>query len=102
MATFTLNINAVKSLIAADKNYIITTLTDPINLNILIGDTLGKEPTQITNVTTFTLGTIIIDPDINARVIFTPNGTLGTDSFDYTITDSLSRTSSATITITTS
>ena len=101
MATFIININTVQDLTASNKNYMYSVLTDPINIYPLIEDSLGLEPTSITNVTTFSLGTIVIDPTATSRLIFTPNGTLGTDSFNYTITDSLSRTSTATITITT-
>lgn len=74
--------------------------TGATNLYVLANDSLGTEPTTITSViqTSLTTGILTISVD-GQYLIFTPNGTTATNTFSYTITDSLGNTSTATVTL---
>ncbi|OQX12316.1 MAG: hypothetical protein BWK80_43840 [Desulfobacteraceae bacterium IS3] len=88
-----------------------TALTDigmPVTIDVLEndGDPNGN-PLTITSVTKPANGTVVIDnggtPDdpSDDRVIYTPKpGFVGTDSFDYTISDGLGGTATASVTVT--
>jgi len=99
MATFNINIKPAV-LYAAPDSFILN--DDSINfiIDVLDNDSLGITPTTITSInsTGFTLGTITNNSN---NLSFTSNKNLGTSSFTYTITDSISRTSNTTVTITT-
>ena len=99
-ATVTLNITAVPVLpIATDDSYT-SNAVDVIDLLVLNNDALGTEPTTITSIDTtgFTLGSVAISG--GNKLVFTPNGTEGTDILTYTITDDTAATDTATVTIT--
>lgn len=94
----TLNVKAAK-LSANSDLYTITELVSPTILNVLSNDQLGVTPTTIDSIQTtgFTLGTITIELDNKLK--FTPNGSLGTSTFNYTIEDNVARQSTTVVTI---
>jgi Bacterial Ig domain len=98
-ATVTLNITAVPTTPTATNDSYTSNGVDIIDLLVLNNDALGTLPTTITsvNVTGFGLGSVAISG--GNKLVFTPNGTDGTDTFTYTITDNTSATSTATVTI---
>jgi hypothetical protein len=98
-ANVTLNITAVPVLpVATDDSYS-SNAVDEIDLLVLNNDALGTTPTTITSidVTGFGLGSVAISG--GNKLVFTPNGTEGTDAFTYTITDDTTATDTATVTI---
>ena len=103
MKTFTININPVTALLAKNKVYTISDQSQITYLYPMIENDLGLEPTYIESISDTILinGNVEIDPLSNSRLIFTPNTILDSVNFNYTIKDSLNRTSTAVITITT-
>jgi len=99
MATININVNKRK-LEALGKEYTINDVVNDTVLDIMLGDSLGIEPTTLTSInsTGFTLGSLTIDVN---QIIFNPNGTIGTSQFQYTITDSELTTSTTVVVITT-
>jgi Bacterial Ig domain len=98
-ATVTLNITAVPTTPTATNDSYTSNAVDIIDLLVLNNDALGNTPTTITsvNVTGFGLGSVAISG--GNKLVFTPNGTEGTDTFTYTITDNTAATSTGTVTI---
>jgi len=98
-ATVTLNITAVPTTPTATNDSYTSNGEDIIDLLVLNNDALGTTPTTITSVdvTGFGLGSVAISG--GNKLVLTPNGTEGTDTFTYTITDDTSATSAATVTI---
>jgi len=98
-ATVTINIFMIPALPIANNDSYSTNSIDIIDLLVLNNDALGTAPTTITSVdvTGFTLGSVAISG--GNKLVFTPNGTEGTDTFTYTITDSAMEISIATVTM---
>ena len=70
----------------------------PVTIGVTGNDNLGAAPTSVTSHTNAAHGSVTCTA---SNCTYTPNaGFSGSDSFDYTITDSNSRTSAATVTIT--
>lgn len=101
MKTFTININPVKALLAKPKVYTISDQSQITYLYPMIENDLGLEPTIISSISANVLinGNLEIDPFSNSRLIFTPNTVLDSVNINYTIEDSLNRTSESSITI---
>ncbi|WP_121053312.1 Ig-like domain-containing protein, partial [Lacinutrix venerupis] len=79
----------------------------PVDIDVLDNDDLGTEPTTITAVTTPANGTATINDNgtpadpTDDTILYTPAADFnGTDTFDYTITDSDGNESTATVTVT--
>jgi len=99
----TMNINIKPAILSAETNIFSTTdLVNPQNIIVLNNDSLGVTPTIVSTIdnTAFSLGAVTINID-NQRLVFTPNGNIGTSSIKYTIQDNIGRTSIATVIITT-
>lgn len=100
MATISININK-RALLAQDDLYNIGSMSPNQKLTVMENDILGAAPTIISSIdsTGFTLGTLSIDTILNV-VVYSPNGTIGTSTFSYTIEDNDGDTSTAIVTIT--
>lgn len=102
-ATATITATVLPATITAvDDAYEVNDVDTEI-LAVLSNDSLGTEPTTITNVvqTGITSGTITITGS-GTTLTFTPNGVTPTSSetFTYTITDDIASTDTATVTLT--
>lgn len=98
-AILTINISEVPALPDAQDESFSVNDTDIVNLDVLNNDALGIEPTTIVSVddSLLTCGTITNNA---TDVTFTPNGVYGvSETFTYTIEDSLSNQSTATVTL---
>jgi hypothetical protein len=80
------NIEASNYNVSKTNNSTDDVLLEPLTSGNIV---LGYEPTTITsiNLTGFTLGNVVINSG-NETLTFTPNGTVGDQTFTYTITDS--------------
>ncbi len=95
-ATVTITVNLPAAPVAADDTYIMTAdsaLNEGVGVGVLANDT--GTGIAVTSNTSPAHGALTLHPD--GSFVYTPtSGYSGPDSFDYTITDAFSRTSSAT------
>lgn len=98
----TINITTVPLVLTAVVDLFTENNEDEVDLDVLINDSLGTLPTNITNISTLdpSVGSVAITPG-GQSLTFTPNGVIGQGVFNYTITDSLLNTSNASIFIST-
>lgn len=102
MATITINVKAAEISANLDSFIFVDKVTPDQELDVLANDSLGVIPTRISNLndTDFNLGTVVINPTYD-KLLFTPNGIIGTSYVFYTIIDSTNTESETRVTITT-
>ncbi|EAQ11253.1 Hint domain-containing protein [Maritimibacter alkaliphilus HTCC2654] len=98
-ATVTVSMAPVNDNPDAEDDVRVTDDTDPLLIDVIANDTdVDGDPLTVTNVTTPSFGTVVNNND--GTVTYDPNDDfVGTDTFEYTISDGNGGTDTATVTV---